>query len=240
MMARGHLMPAEEAVLLTRSSIRCAVVEDVFATMRNGTGRVVDLDRCEAPTLIAWGDKDRLLPMDRHAERFRDGDPRRASSGCCAASATRRCGTTRRQIAELIADFAAAASAAANGQAASARDRRRAARRRPSLRRQARGADEAPAAAARAAQDAERRDERRVELAAGAAAQLVERLLLAEHRAVGARLAHRAEGVADRDDPRAERDLVAGQAVGVAARRPSARGSRARARRPRAARAPRR
>ena len=70
-MARGHLVPAEEAVLLTRSSIRCAVVDDVFKTMRDGTGRVVDLDRVEVPTLVAWGDKDRLLPMDRHSERFR-------------------------------------------------------------------------------------------------------------------------------------------------------------------------
>ena len=70
-MARGHLVPAEEAVLLTRSSIRCAVVEDVFRTMRDGTGRVVDLDQVKVPTLIAWGDKDRLLPLDRHSERFR-------------------------------------------------------------------------------------------------------------------------------------------------------------------------
>ena len=90
------------------------------------------------------------------------------------------------------------------------------------------------------AQHAERRDERGVELAARAAAQLVERLLLAEHGAVGARLAHRAEGVADGDDPRAERDLVAGQPVRVAAAVPALvaraheRGDR------RAARAPRR
>src|SRR5215211_2685471 len=70
-MARGHLVPAEEAVLMTRSSIQCSVVEDVFKTMRDGSGRVVDLDQVQAPTLIAWGEKDRLLPMDRHAERFR-------------------------------------------------------------------------------------------------------------------------------------------------------------------------
>ena len=36
-MARGHLVPAEEAVLLTRSSINCSVVDDVFATMRDGS-----------------------------------------------------------------------------------------------------------------------------------------------------------------------------------------------------------
>ena len=67
-MARGHLVPAEEAVLLVRSSIRCSVVEDVFATMRDGSARVVDLDQVTCPTLVAWGEK------DRHAA---DGPPRR-------------------------------------------------------------------------------------------------------------------------------------------------------------------
>ena len=117
-MARGHLVPAEEAVLLTRSSIRCAVVDDVFKTMRGGSGRVVDLDRVQTPTLIAWGDKDRLLPMDRHSERFRREIPR------VQFRVLRGLGHTPMwddpaQIAELIADFATAASAAGNGQAAS-------------------------------------------------------------------------------------------------------------------------
>jgi pimeloyl-ACP methyl ester carboxylesterase len=115
-MARGHLVPAEEAVLLTRSSIRCAVVQDVFRTMRDGTGRVVDLDRVKVPTLIAWGEKDRLLPMDRHASRFRDEIPGvrfRVMRGLGHTPMWDDAG----QIAELIAGFASAASA--NGQAAS-------------------------------------------------------------------------------------------------------------------------
>ena len=117
-MARGHLVPAEEAVLLTRSSIRCSVVEDVFKTMRNGSGRVVDLDRVRAPTLIAWGEKDRLLPMDRHASRFRAEIPGvqfRVLRGLGHTPMWDDAG----QIAELIADFASAAAAAPNGQAAS-------------------------------------------------------------------------------------------------------------------------
>lgn len=117
-MARGHLVPAEEAVLMTRSSIRCSVVEDVFKTMRDGSGRVVDLDRVRAPTLIAWGEKDRLLPMDRHADRFRREIPG------VQFRVLRGLGHTPMwddpaQIAELIADFATAATAAGNGQAAS-------------------------------------------------------------------------------------------------------------------------
>src|SRR5688500_8930682 len=48
-MARGHLVPADEAVRLVRSSIRCGVVDAVFATMRDGSARVVDLDQVTVP-----------------------------------------------------------------------------------------------------------------------------------------------------------------------------------------------
>jgi pimeloyl-ACP methyl ester carboxylesterase len=94
------------------------VVEDVFKTMRDGSGRVVDLDRVQVPTLIAWGEKDRLLPMDRHAGRFRTEIPG------VQFRVLRGLGHTPMwddpgQIAELIADFASAAAAAPNGQAAS-------------------------------------------------------------------------------------------------------------------------
>ena len=117
-MARGHLVPAEEAVLMTRSSIRCSVVEDVFKTMRDGSGRVVGLDQVRAPTLIAWGEKDRLLPMDRHSNRFRNEIPG------VQFHVMRGLGHTPMwddpgKIAKLIGDFAAAAARSTNGQAAS-------------------------------------------------------------------------------------------------------------------------
>jgi pimeloyl-ACP methyl ester carboxylesterase len=117
-MARGNLVPAEEAVLLTRSSTRCSVVDDVFVTMRNGAGRVVDLDQVKAPTLVAWGEKDRLLPIDRHAERFRTEIPGGQFRVLRGLGHTPMWDDPA-QIAELIADFATAASAAGNGQAAS-------------------------------------------------------------------------------------------------------------------------
>jgi pimeloyl-ACP methyl ester carboxylesterase len=125
-MARGHLVPAEEAVLLTRSSIRCSVVEDVFKTMRDGTGRVVDLDRVKVPTLVAWGEKDRLLPMDKHAGRFRREIPG------VRFEVMRGLGHTPMwddpgAIAQLIGDFAAAATphAEPDGAPRSALERRR-------------------------------------------------------------------------------------------------------------------
>jgi len=117
-MARGHLVPAEEAVLMTRSSIRCSVVDDVFATLRNGTGRVVDLDQVRVPTLIAWGDKDRLLPMDRHSGRFRREIPGVRFEVMRGLGHTPMWDDAGR-IAKLIGDFAAAAARSTNGQAAS-------------------------------------------------------------------------------------------------------------------------
>jgi len=86
--------------------------------MRDGSGRVVDLDQVRAPTLIAWGDRDRLLPMEHHAGRFRTEIPGARFEVLRGLGHTPMWDDAGR-IAELIGDFAAAASAAANGQAAS-------------------------------------------------------------------------------------------------------------------------
>ncbi len=71
-MTRGHQVPAAEAVALARSSVRCDIVEDVFTLLRNGEALVRDLDQIDVPTLITWGDKDRILPMHVHAPRLRE------------------------------------------------------------------------------------------------------------------------------------------------------------------------
>ena len=72
----------------------------------------------------------------------------------------------------------------------------------------------AVASAARSSQN--ELDQRRVELRAGAAPQLRERLVLGVGLAVRARRDHRDERVADGDDARAERDLRAAQPIRVA------------------------
>ena len=70
-MTRGDQVPYEDALALVRSSVRCSVVDDVFATIRSGDALLRDLDTISCPTLVVWGAKDRILPMDRHAGRFR-------------------------------------------------------------------------------------------------------------------------------------------------------------------------
>jgi pimeloyl-ACP methyl ester carboxylesterase len=74
-LVHGDRMPPREAVQLLRSSLRCTVVDEVLATVRSGSGRLTDLDRIACPTLVAWGDHDRILPMERHAPRFRGEIP---------------------------------------------------------------------------------------------------------------------------------------------------------------------
>src|SRR4029077_14117985 len=59
-------------------------------------------------------------------------------------------------------------------------------------------------------------DHVRVELAAGALAEPAHRLAMAETVAIGPIAGHRVIRVADEDDARLERDVLAGDAVGVA------------------------
>src|SRR4051812_44404265 len=64
-MTRGDLVPTREAVQLVRSSIRCTVVDDVFATIRSGEALLSGLDRIDVPVLVVWGSQDRILPLPR-------------------------------------------------------------------------------------------------------------------------------------------------------------------------------
>jgi pimeloyl-ACP methyl ester carboxylesterase len=70
-MVHGELVSPSEAVDLAEGSRGCTVIDDVFATIRSGTALLRDLDRISCPTLVVWGSKDRILPMDRHTARFR-------------------------------------------------------------------------------------------------------------------------------------------------------------------------
>lgn len=71
-MTRGHQVPAAEAIALARSSVRCDVVEDVYAVLRAGEASVLELDKIDVPVLITWADKDRILPIDAHSPRLRE------------------------------------------------------------------------------------------------------------------------------------------------------------------------
>ncbi|MEI2702857.1 MAG: alpha/beta hydrolase [Baekduia sp.] len=76
-MERGHLMSAADAVEMARRSIECDIVrDDLFAVLRYGAPWLDGLEDINCPVLIAWGEKDRILPIDRHSERFKNEIPR--------------------------------------------------------------------------------------------------------------------------------------------------------------------
>ena len=70
-MACGHMVQPPEAVEMVRSSLECTVVDDVYDAIRSGNGLLRDLDQVKGPVLVAWPELDRVLPMSRHAARFR-------------------------------------------------------------------------------------------------------------------------------------------------------------------------
>ena len=70
-MTRGDQVPAKEAAQLVRSSIKCDAVTGVFRALRENTAPIRDLDQVKVPTLVTWGSKDHVLPLRRHARRFR-------------------------------------------------------------------------------------------------------------------------------------------------------------------------
>src|SRR5205823_13049213 len=49
----------------------CTIVDDVLASLRAGHAHVEDLDQVAAPTLIAWAELDRILPLATCSARFR-------------------------------------------------------------------------------------------------------------------------------------------------------------------------
>jgi pimeloyl-ACP methyl ester carboxylesterase len=74
----GEQLPAAEATGMALSSLECTVVEDVFAAIRSGDALCKELDTITAPTLIAWAQYDRVLPLPAHLPFFRRNMPNAA------------------------------------------------------------------------------------------------------------------------------------------------------------------
>ncbi|WP_249011406.1 alpha/beta fold hydrolase [Conexibacter sp. DBS9H8] len=70
-MRHGELVNPAEAAALSLDPLACTVVDDVLASLRAGHAHVEDLHTIAAPTLIAWAEHDRILPLAGCATRFR-------------------------------------------------------------------------------------------------------------------------------------------------------------------------
>lgn len=74
-MRHGEQVPPADVVDMVHASLRCSIFDRGIQAIRSGTALLEDLDRVAAPTLVAWPRHDRMLPMERHAQRFRDEIP---------------------------------------------------------------------------------------------------------------------------------------------------------------------
>lgn len=70
-MRHGNLLTPDDAVALTRATDGCAVMPRVIAALRDGDSVMpMDLEGIEVPVLLAWGDRDRVVPSPACASRF--------------------------------------------------------------------------------------------------------------------------------------------------------------------------
>ena len=70
-MRRGELMSPKDAVDMSLDPLGCTVVNDVLASLRAGRAHVEDLDKVATPTLVAWAELDRVLPLATCSARFK-------------------------------------------------------------------------------------------------------------------------------------------------------------------------
>jgi pimeloyl-ACP methyl ester carboxylesterase len=70
-MRHGELLAPADAVDFSLDPLACTVVGDVLGSLRAGRAHVEDLDQVAAPTLIAWAEHDRILPLATCSARFR-------------------------------------------------------------------------------------------------------------------------------------------------------------------------
>ena len=74
-MRHGEQVAPADVVDIVKASLDCAIFERVLETIASGRALHTDLDRVATPTLIAWPEHDRILPMSRHSDRFRKEIP---------------------------------------------------------------------------------------------------------------------------------------------------------------------
>ncbi len=70
-MRHGELLSPADAVDLSFDPLGCTVVDDVLSSLRAGRAHLEDLDEIAAPTLLAWAERDRILPLATCSARFR-------------------------------------------------------------------------------------------------------------------------------------------------------------------------
>ena len=74
-MCHGDLVHPREALDMTDAMLDCEIFDDAIAGLKSNTAHLTELEKVAAPVLIAWPEKDKILPMSRHSQRFRNEIP---------------------------------------------------------------------------------------------------------------------------------------------------------------------
>jgi pimeloyl-ACP methyl ester carboxylesterase len=69
-MRHGELVSPPDAIDLSLDPLGCTVVDDVLASLRGDRAHMEDLGEVAAPSLIAWAELDRILPLATCSARF--------------------------------------------------------------------------------------------------------------------------------------------------------------------------
>ncbi len=70
-MRHGELVSPSDAVAISLDPLGCTVVDDVLSSLRGGRAHLEDLGQVAAPTLVAWAERDRILPLVTCSARFK-------------------------------------------------------------------------------------------------------------------------------------------------------------------------
>ncbi len=70
-MRHGELISPADAVDMSLDPLGCTIVGEVLSSLRSGRGHLEDPEQVAAPTLIAWAELDRILPLATCSARFR-------------------------------------------------------------------------------------------------------------------------------------------------------------------------
>ncbi len=70
-MRHGELVSPSDAVAISLDPLGCTVVDDVLSSLRGGRAHLEDLGQVAAPTLVAWAERDRILPLATCSARFK-------------------------------------------------------------------------------------------------------------------------------------------------------------------------